>query len=193
MDFAPHTIVTPASGLAVDIELVKKHLRISLDQTDEEDYLTDFVIPAAMAFCENEVVGRRQFLTATCEVTVSDWWDAPSPLPLPPLQSVTSIKYLDTIGDEQTLSTDDYIVRPANRQRGTVEFVALQLPFLYQWSSYPITIRFVCGYGAASAIPAAIRQAILLTCGWLYRDREPTKVEFDAVKRLVNSEGFGWY
>ena len=36
----------------------------------------------------------------------------------------------------------------------------------------PIVVRFVAGYGAASAVPEPIRQAILLAIGSLYENRE---------------------
>jgi len=92
-------------------------------------------------------------------------------LPMPPLQSVTSLKYIDDAGVEQTMPTADYVVdaqhmigriRPAH---GT------------QWPSTlddegAVRITFVAGYGAAGAVPQPIKQAILLLVGHWWINRE---------------------
>lgn len=88
-------------------------------------------------------------------------------LPLPPLQSVTSVTYTDTDGASQTLDAGQYTVDTANARIVPV-------------SSWPSTkavpaavvIRYVCGYGAAAAVPASIKAAILLLTGDLFENRE---------------------
>ena len=36
------------------------------------------------------------------------------------------------------------------------------------------TVRFICGYGAAGAVPQAIKQAMLLLIGHYFNNREQT-------------------
>src|SRR5688572_33284797 len=93
-------------------------------------------------------------------------------LPLPPLQSVTWVKYLDAAGVEQTWSSANYTVTaPAGdfAQRGYIQPVTGQsFPgggWTWEGQTYPwfsawgkpdqIKVRFVCGYGATPAsVPA---------------------------------------
>lgn len=77
---------------------VKDHLRITA--TDEHDLL-DAMIVAARRYAE-DIGTHRQLLTATWRRTL-DHFPAVIELPRPPLQAVTSIKYVDSNGTIQTL------------------------------------------------------------------------------------------
>lgn len=93
-------------------------------------------------------------------------------LPLAPVSAVTSVTYRDADDVEQTLSTDVY--------GGPLADAAS--PFIYRKSgqSWPsvhdrpdaVAVTFVAGYGAAAAVPAPLRQAILLMVADLYENRE---------------------
>lgn len=93
----------------------------------------------------------------------------------PPLQSVTYVKYRDTNGVWQTMSTDDYEVlgthtppvlesRPA---RGRIVLKFGRIWPLADDRPGCVQVRFVCGYGAASAVPAALKDAMLMDLGTL--------------------------
>lgn len=90
------------------------------------------------------------------------------------LQSVTSLKYKDSAGTETTMTvTTDYLV-DIDSDPGRIV-----LPYSGVWPSAtlypvnPITIEFVCGYGAAAtAVPAAIRTAIKILAAHYYENRE---------------------
>ena len=60
-----------------------------------------------------EQITRRSFVTQTWELTLDGFpFDRnPINLPKPPLQTVDSIKYIDTDGNEQTLDSGFYRVR----------------------------------------------------------------------------------
>lgn len=80
-------------------------------------------------------------------------------LALPPLQSVTSIKYLDTDLVEQTLSAALYAV-DTTREPGMV------VPGEAGWPTTGVAInavkiRFVAGYADAAAVPGEIKGAIV--------------------------------
>lgn len=105
-----------------------------------------------------------------CMVTQTwDWTLAAFPaelsVPLPILQSVTSVSYRDGLGATQVVSADDYMV---SGQRITAP------------DGWPgtdgqpgaVTVRFVAGYGLAIAVPAALKAAILLKVRDLY-EKEP--------------------
>ncbi|KWT72375.1 Gene Transfer Agent (GTA) ORFG06 [Hyphomicrobium sulfonivorans] len=178
-------IAAPATQ-PVTLEEAKLHLRV---EHEVEDTLISGLIAAAVA----EIDGRHGYLrralvTQTWELTLSRFPAARRiVLPMPPLQSVESVKYYDGANNEQTFDADNYEVVGTDEQG----FVALNIV-----SSWPatydrekaVTVRFVAGYGAAASVPANIRQAILLRVGDLYINRGDMPSDPDAnlaVKRLL--------
>lgn len=111
-----------------------------------------------------------------------------SELPIGPVQSVTSIKYLDLNGVEQTLSPSVYSTdtkRPMARiclNTGQV-FPATQM-------GVPNTVRvqFVCGYGARQALPQNLRAAVMLQAKAMYEGEDELT---ETVKRLAGLEWSG--
>lgn len=95
-------------------------------------------------------------------------------VPLPPLQRVDSITYLDGTNTLRTLATDQYTVE-AGRDvvpGRVVRAYGVSWPAVLD-TRYPITIRCTLGYGdAATDVPDAIRHAMKLFIGDLYEVRE---------------------
>lgn len=79
-----------------------------------------------------------------------------------PVQSITSIAYLDTSGNSQTLATSVYGVDTARKPATIYLKEGQSWPDVYdQWDS--VTITYVAGYGSTGAdVPAAARSAILM-------------------------------
>jgi len=94
-------------------------------------------------------------------------------IPLPPLVSVTSVKYLDAAGAEQTLAPSAYRVRLGGQTPGAIVLNAGEVwPQTYE-AEDAVRIRFVCGYGAdGDAVPGNIKSWIKLRLGQLYEHRE---------------------
>lgn len=88
-------------------------------------------------------------------------------LPLPPMQSVEHIKYLDTEGVWQTVDPDQYHVIPGNP--GYVEpEIGVAWPTAMWNRRDAVVIRFVAGYGdEGEDVPEPIRQAILMNISML--------------------------
>lgn len=107
-------------------------------------------------------------------------------VPLPPLQSVTSVKYLDAAGALQTLDPSAYAVIGA----GGADKARIVPAYGTTWPatrSFPgaVTVRFVAGYGPEYlGIPAPLRHAIMMHAASLYENREavaflrPSEVPF---------------
>ena len=72
-------------------------------------------------------------------------------------------------------------------------------PDLQSDRQYPITIRAVTGYGAASAVPPLVKQAMLMIVAHWYRNRESvvtgsiSKEIENGVRAILESEGYGSY
>jgi uncharacterized phiE125 gp8 family phage protein len=100
-------------------------------------------------------------------------------IPLPPLQSVTSIKYDDGAGVEQTLATDQYEVDTVS-QPGWVVPITTGWPTSIFEGINAVRIRFVAGYNPSSNspddlvvnIPGSLKAAMYLYIGQLYDQRE---------------------
>lgn len=162
---------TAPAAAAVDLTTIKAHLRIS--HSAEDTWLT-----AALALATEALDGpngklRRALVTQTWYAYCRDFpihtqWR----LPLPPLQSVTAITYVDNGGTTQTVDSATYHVITPDGAAGFVELVDGE-----SWPSDvadrpdAVRVEFVCGYGAASDVPAPIRHAMLLLIAELYENR----------------------
>lgn len=145
----------------------------------QEDTLYGDAIEEAFDYFDAKGWLNRAVLTQTWKAYPQKW-DTVIELPFPPLQSVTSITYTDADGATQTLSTDVYGVST----KGVFGQVYLKtdqtFPDLYT-DPDPITITFVCGYGAAAAVPNGIRKAIKLLAVHYFENQSQTFPE----QRLV--------
>ena len=163
------TINLAASALGVDAPSVNTTLDPELSQ----------LITAARERCE--LATRRALLTQTWDL-VLDMWPGETwiELPLPPLQSVTTLKYRDTGGTLQTWAATNYVVEAPSGSRAQPGRLSLAYavvwPALYGQAG-DVTVRFVCGYGAAaSSVPAILKRAMLVDAGAHYAHREEISV-----------------
>ena len=162
------TLITGPGSEPVTVAEAKLHVR---QDGSADDALLDAMVVAAREMAE--AITRRALISQTWEYRL-DSWPAGDVLhlPLAPLQSVTSIKYVDEDGAESTLSADDYVV-DSYSEPGRVRLKAS--------SSWPSTslqvvngvvVRFVCGWANANAVPQTIKNAMLLMIGHWYENRE---------------------
>lgn len=98
-------------------------------------------------------------------------------LPLPPLQSVTYINYIDTSGDEQTLSDSLYTVDASSEPARIIPAYGQVWPSTRDQID-AVTVRFVAGYDDGSSpqdsqgsVPGPIKSAIKLLVNELYQQR----------------------
>jgi uncharacterized phiE125 gp8 family phage protein len=104
-------------------------------------------------------------------------------VPLPPLQSVASIAYVDNNGDSQTLSSALYTVDTASQPGLIVPAYGEAWPATRD-AIDAVTVRFVAGYPSDGAsppdyrpnVPDTIKTAIKLKVEALY-DRDPRDFE----------------
>ena len=134
-----------------------------------EDPLLSALILAAREHVE--AFTRRALVTQTWDLKL-DGFPSVIRVPRPPLQSITSISYIDSNGATQTWAAANYSVDTSS-QPGRIEpAYGISYPTL-RGVPNAVTIRFVAGYGAAAAVPQSVKQAILLFVAHLYENREP--------------------
>lgn len=162
-------IVTAPTGEPLSLLEAKAHLRI--DHADEDAWLTGR-ITAAREYVERG--SGRQLLSATWDVTFDAFpYRSRDELRLPlwPVQSITSIKYIDTGGVEQTWSAASYKVDV------TREPAIVRPAYGGYWPSTrdeprAVTVRQVSGYANAAAVPDTAKQLMLLLIAHWHVNRE---------------------
>jgi uncharacterized phiE125 gp8 family phage protein len=170
----PIRVITPPSVEPITLVEAKAHLRV--DHTDD-DTLIQGLIAASRTSCENWT--GRAFITQTLELVIDDFPSDEILIPKPPLQSVTSIKYDDADGVEQTLGTLLYAVDNVS-QPGWVVPSSEGWPTSIWDGINSVRIRYVAGYDPgtdspidlAANVPASIKAAMFLLLGQLYDQRE---------------------
>ena len=156
----------------IKIEEVKDHLRITIDT---EDALLAEYIKVARQHCEK--LQNKVYLTQIWDWYMDDFPDVPIDVPLPPLQSVTHIKYTD-VDDTQTEYSSDYYNVDIYNTPGRINLAwGCVWPSVTLKTLNPIVIRFVAGYTAANKVPESVKHAIKLLIGHLYEHREETSTE----------------
>jgi uncharacterized phiE125 gp8 family phage protein len=148
----------------------------------------------AIETARREVEKRgRALITQTWRALYDSFPVVEVELPKPPLQSVSSVKYIDDDGVEQTLATTEYEVDTSG-VRGRV-YLAYEGEWpIHRIEPNAVRIEFVAGYGDdRSDIPGNFLSWMLLRAGDLYLHREGTVVgtlssRLEFVDTLVESE-----
>jgi len=171
------SFVSGATGTVLELEEAKRHLRIPIGYTHDDEYI-EGLINIAKNWVEEYT--NRKLLYQRWKLYLDKWPSGDSiSLPYAPLVGApsTAIVYKDSDGDSTTFSssaweTDTY-KEPGEIRLGYDE----NWPTATLWNVNPISIEFQCGYGNSSSdVPIEIRQAMLLVIGDLYENRENTLI-----------------
>jgi uncharacterized phiE125 gp8 family phage protein len=168
-------LVTAATVEPITLEEAKLFLRVD---TDADDTLITALIPAAREYAEHYT--QAAFASVVYELALDAFPVDCIDLPNGRIVTVTSIKYTDEAGAEQTLSSGAY----ALSDYGMVAFV-------YPVSSWPVAkavpnavrIRYSVSAGTVSA---AARTAMLELIAHFYESRENAGVVPPCVLRLLD-------
>ena len=160
-------LITAPAAEPVSTSEAKSHLRV--DTTADDTYIGT-LITVARQNVESHL--RRALISQTWEVVLDAFPAGVIRLPKPPLASVTSIKYTDDEGNESTYSSANYVVDTDTEPGRVVLKSGESWPSDTLAAANGVRVRYVAGWANAAAVPAAIRQAVLLVCGSLYENRE---------------------
>jgi uncharacterized phiE125 gp8 family phage protein len=142
--------------------------------TTDDPYLS-ILIMAARQHAEQEL--NRYLITQTVDAYFDAFPEMDKngdiAIKLPPLQSVTSITYIDTDGTEQTLATDQYTVDSASIPARITPAYNVSWPSTREQTN-AVKVRFVAGYGTASDVPGCIKHWMLMRIKTLYDTRDQT-------------------
>lgn len=169
---------------------VKKHLRVS--HSNDDDLITIY-LKAATDYIDGEwgFLGRA-IVTQTWMLTIDEFPDGAIRIPLPPLQSVTSVIYDDADGVAQVVSSADYYVDTASEQGWVVPIANVPWPTTLA-AANAVRIEYVAGYPPSTDsppdltanIPFNIKAGILLLTANLMEHRE------ENIAATINTLPFG--
>ena len=143
---------------------------LNFDGTADDAVLQTF-LTAAIAYVER--IGHIQLMTATYKLYLDRFHDTIL-LPRPPCASVSSVKYLDPDGVEQTLSSSYYLLNNVSKTNPA----KLTLAYNYDWPAVrnaqynTVTIEYVAGYTSAANVPELYKQVIRAKVGSMAEHRE---------------------
>ena len=163
------------------ITLIEARLHLRLDAEGsplahpDDDIVTALISTAREYMDGRDGILGRCLITQTWELVLDEFPSAEIKVPLPPLQTISSIKYDDADGIERTITASNYLVDTSS-QPGWVVPIST-----YTWPSTldginTVRVRFVAGYGVAVDVPVRIKQAMLLLIGHWYQQRESVLV-----------------
>lgn len=179
-----YKVTTEPTAEPITLTEAKNHLR--MDGIDADDDLINSLITAARQYCE--MYCNRAFITQTITQAYDRFPDSGEVLRIAvsPVQSVTSVTYDDTDGNNQTWAASNYVVDRFTEPCEISEKNGVNYPDTVSQRNI-LRVIYVVGYGAASAVPSPMKQAILLMIGHFYLYREDTVSEKrTASERLLN-------
>lgn len=192
--------VTPPDVEPLTEAEVWDHLRVPLLGSPAEpvdrDHIAALISEARAHLDGKDGYLQRCLVTQTWELLLDQFPTGTLRIPLPPLQSVVSVKYLDGAAELQTMGILDYAVDAAS-EPGWIAPGLNGWPATYNTLN-AVIVRFTAGYpddGNSPAdlranIPPPIKAAMKLMIGDLYGQRQAqiigvSAMENPTVKRLL--------
>jgi len=183
------TLITAPVGDVVTTAEAKAYAKVT---HSAEDSLIDDLVVTAVELVQQ--ICDRQLLSATYDLTFDAWPSSGEEFEIPfaPTTSITSIKYIDEDGAEQTLSSSVYVTST------DVDPAQIYLAYNQSWPGLraqrnAVTVRAVVGYANAAAIPTAIKTAIkIAVTNWL-ENREGCQELPPASVHLINRYRFRYF
>lgn len=184
-------LVTPADDQTLALAFVRdQHLR-SPNGTAEDAYIKS-LIGTSQALAER--LTRRALLTQTWRL-VRDAFPCgsePIVLPKPPLQSVTSVTYVDGDGVEQSWGGSPLLYDVSAPSGPTAGYARITPAY---GQTYPatraqagaVTVTFVAGWASVDDVPADIVHGQLLVIGELYKQRSESVHAFNQNPALIRA------
>ena len=168
-------LITPAVKLPLSLDEIKSHLRIHSSVT-VDDALLMAMQRAALSHAEETLASGRAFITQTWR----EYWDgfphwSPLLLSKAKVQSVTSVKYIDTAGVQQTWSASlyDTDLISSERQRARIEPAFGEVWPSTRHVMNAVEVEYVAGWGIDwNSVPEDARLGLLGLTGHLYENRE---------------------
>ena len=164
------TTVTPPTAEPIDATLLAQHLRLD-DVAGQESVVAGII---ATVRERAEAVTWRALMRQTLRLTLDAFPSGREAIiiPRPPLASVTGITYVDEAGITRTLDPAAYLVDAASEPGRIVPAPGTLWPATQAERPGAVSATYTAGYASAAAVPACIKQWLLLNAAALFEHRE---------------------
>lgn len=164
-------LITPPAAEPVSLAEAKADLRI--EHTDDDARLTRLIKEARESIDGPKTWFVRSLMPQTWELSLDAYPRSEILLPTAPVQSITSIKYDDADGVEQTVSEDDYYLDNTGEPSWVLPITNWAAGTLAAVNA--VRVRFVAGYADADGVPGPIKAAIRLKVQDAYDGTDNTR------------------
>jgi uncharacterized phiE125 gp8 family phage protein len=150
------------SELPVSLEDAKLDLRVTGDH-DDANILAHIERAVSQLDGAQGWLNGRAIVTQTWAMGIQGFPDRGICLSLTPVQSVTSINYIDQDGAEQTVDAEDYRLLNANdplRRARVVPGNGTGWPSARN-EEESVTVTYVAGFGGQNAVPPYVKALVL--------------------------------
>jgi uncharacterized phiE125 gp8 family phage protein len=170
-------LITPPATEPIGLQEAKDQL----NRTDSaDDQLIEMIISEARDYIEGKA--SKALLTQTWDQSMDGFpWSVYSPfagnadwieLRRAPVQSVTSITYIDSTGTPNVWPSSNYVAALVGEPPRIVPAFGKVWPAVALQPLEGVIVRFVAGYTSAALIPGRYREAQMLMIGHWYQNRE---------------------
>ncbi|MDQ3275172.1 MAG: head-tail connector protein [Actinomycetota bacterium] len=162
-------LVAPPATEPITLAEAKAHCRVT---HSAEDDLIGAYVSAARQYAEEYT--RRAFVTQTWRATLDAFpYRSGSRLllPRPPLLAVTEVAYTDGSGVSQIVAAGSYTSIADPVAPYLLPLYAAEWPTARDYTG-AVRVTYTAGYGAAAAVPEAIKSAIRLMVAHFSANRE---------------------
>lgn len=189
--YTSYNITTPNADLPVTIDAAKMHLR--MDDLSHEDTVIQSMVMSAASHVE------KQYGMALLTQTVTEYWSAfpcldsePMVLRIQPVQSVTSVQYIDTDGLTQTWDTDEWTYGGYNGATFIVPLPDYTWPVTWAVPN-AVTVTYEAGFGdTPDSVPPAVAHAIKFMVADMFERREDTPQTFTRASENLLRPYYRW-
>lgn len=172
----PEKLITGPVSEPITLAEAKAQVRVT---TDAEAGLISGLISSARDLCERET--GRALMPQTWELSLDNFSNQMC-LGRAPVTSITSIKYIDADGAEQTLPSTEYVLDNGSDSMARVVIAPNKSwPAVYGGINN-VRIRYVAGYANAMAVPHALKQWMKLQISYGFKNRESVSMDGAGVK-----------
>ena len=187
-------VITAVATEPITRAEAKLHLGLDdISGSHPDDAIVDALITAARQYGEQYT--KRALAEQILEASLDEFPEYENDridLPRPPVASITSVKYTDTSGTEQTISGSAYALSPYGESRSVAPTSGNYWPATQDIPD-AVRIRYVAGYAATGAgaeytvLPKAVRQGLLMHISLTYTRNVYTPAERESMEKARDS------
>jgi uncharacterized phiE125 gp8 family phage protein len=165
-----YEVIEGAEKPFIDLALIKTHLKLDSDSTDEDSYL-NMIGNAAFNYAEKFT--NLTFLKTKYQTFRDSFSTRAFVIRRTPMLEVDKIEYRETSEDDwQLLETDKYVVTKENYYSRIIRAKQQQWPIGVETEQQNIRITFDAGFGESfDDVPDDLKMAMLNHVAMLYEER----------------------